>query len=97
MAAQEETDSMAGSQREDDDDDDDDDHEITNDELPDSHVTNGTVYPERHDVEMVDIAGHDEAGMFDSDPLLALNHKKVEKTSAGNICVKISTVRLAVL
>ena len=80
MAAQEETDSVAGSQR------DDDDDAIANGELPDAHVTNGTMYTQRHDVEMMDIAGEDEPSLCDDDSLLELNHRGTEKTRAGKFC-----------
>ena len=71
MAGQEETDSLADSQREDGED------ETANDELPEHHDANGTVVDtEGSDVEMMDIAGCD-----DRDPLLQLNQR-----NAGEFC-----------
>ena len=92
MAAQEETDSVAGSQR-----DDDDDDVIANGELPDAHVTNGTVYTERHDVEMMDIAGDDEQSLCDDDPLLELNRRGTEKTRAGKFSSLINGSEMVIV
>ena len=73
IAAQEETDSLADSQREDGEDETAND-ETANDELPEHHVTNGTaVNTEVPGVEMMDIAGHDEGN--DDDPLLEPNQR----------------------
>ena len=78
MAGQEETDSLADSQRE------NGEYEAANDEFPEGHVTNGTLMNmEGHDIEMMDVAGHDEAGSSDEDPLLELDHRRVGQTNAG--------------
>ncbi|CAB3983284.1 ATP-binding cassette sub-family A member 2 isoform X4 [Paramuricea clavata] len=77
MAGQDETDSLTDSHREDGED------EAANHELSESHATNSSVVDsEGHGVEMMDIAGHDEAGLYDDDPLLKLDHRGVEQTEA---------------
>lgn len=81
MAAQEETDSLADSQK------DDGDDETANDEQSEGHVSNGTVVcTQGGDVEMtgvVDIAGHDETSVCGDDPLLKPNQEGRSWTKAG--------------
>lgn len=61
--------------------------ETASDELPVNHVTSGAVVnTSDHEIEMMDVAGHNESGVCDNDPLLGLNHGGREHRDPGKLC-----------